>query len=110
MAQRKLIRPDLNDVREQFPATMGRRRATPHERTNAESYYYLKQMNQRTPMTLILVSGEEVQGRIEWYDRDCLKVNRDDSPNLLIMKHQIRYIFKREGPGRNGNNKRRPRN
>ena len=110
MPNRKLIRPNLSDLKDRLPKSFGQRRSVPPTDTNAENYYYLKQMNQRTPMTLILVSGEEVQGRIEWYDRDCLKVNRDDSPNLLIMKHQIRYIFKREGPGRNGNHKRRPRN
>lgn len=96
MAQRKLIRPDLTTVREQLPAGMGRRRSTPQERTHAECYYYLKQMNQKTPMTVVLVDGEVLDGWIEWYDHDCLKVNREDSPNLVVMKHQIKYLYKTE--------------
>lgn len=68
----------------------------PPETTNAENFYYLKQMNSRTPMVIVLTDGEEVRGWIEWYDRTCLKVNRDGAPNLLIQKHCIKYLFKQE--------------
>ena len=68
----------------------------PPEATNAESFYYVKQMNARTPMVIILTDGEEVRGWIEWYDRTCLKVNRENAPNLLIQKHCIKYLFKQE--------------
>jgi host factor-I protein len=109
MAQRKLIRPDLAEVRDQLPVGMGRRKPSPQERTNAESYYYLKQMSQKTPMRVVLVDGEALDGWIEWYDRDCLKVNREGEPNLLVMKHQIKYMYKcettRNGNGRSRNGK-----
>lgn len=68
----------------------------PPEVTNAENFYYLKQMSSRTPMVIILTDGEEVRGWIEWYDRTCLKVNREGAPNLLIQKHCIKYLFKQE--------------
>ena len=106
MAQRKLIRPDLTEVREQFPIGLGRRKSSPQERTNAEAYYYIKQMNQRTAMSVVLVDGEEIEGWIEWYDKDCIKLNRQDKPNLLVMKHQIKYISK-QSTGRNGNGRRK---
>ena len=54
---------------------------------------YLKQMSSKTPMVVKLVDGEEVLGVIEWYDKDCIKVNRDANPNLLILKHVIKYIY-----------------
>ena len=38
--------------------------------------------------------GEEVQGIIEWYDRNCIKVNRSSASTLLIYKPSIRYIYK----------------
>jgi sRNA-binding regulator protein Hfq len=38
--------------------------------------------------------GEEVQGFIEWYDRNCIKVNRGSASPLLIYKPSIRYIYK----------------
>ena len=71
-------------------------KTTPPESTNAENFYYLKQMNSKTPMVIILTDGEEVRGWIEWYDKTCLKVNREGAPNLLIQKHCIKYLFKQE--------------
>jgi sRNA-binding regulator protein Hfq len=73
-----------------------RRRAVPPEATNAEAFYYLKQMNTQTPMVVELDNGEKIHGCIEWYDRTCLKVNRTDGPNLLLFKHAIRYLYKQE--------------
>jgi host factor-I protein len=71
-------------------------RVAPPETTNAENFYYLKQMNSRTPMVIVMTDGEEVRGWIEWYDKNCLKVNRDGAPNLLIQKHCIKYLFKQD--------------
>ncbi len=71
-------------------------RPAPPDVTNAENFYYLKQMNAKTPMVVVLTDGEEVRGCIEWYDRTCLKVNREKGPNLLIQKHCIKYVFKQE--------------
>jgi host factor-I protein len=71
-------------------------KATPPDTTNAENFYYLKQMNSKTPMVIIMTDGEEIRGCIEWYDKTSLKVNRDGAPNLLIQKHWIKYLFKQE--------------
>ncbi len=96
MVNRKLIRPSLSDMKEQPPAKYieGQRKKVPPEGTNAEQYYYLKQMSSKTPMVVKLVDGEEIFGMIEWYDKHCIKVNRDSEPNLLIPKHVIKYIYK----------------
>ena len=74
-------------------------KAAPPEVTHAENFYYLKQMSSKTPMVVVLTDGEEIHGCIEWYDRTCLKVNRDGAPNLLIQKHCIKYLFKAEELG-----------
>jgi host factor-I protein len=71
-------------------------RPAPPEATNAENFYYIKQMSSKTPMVILLTDGEEVHGCIEWYDRSCLKVNREGAPNLLIQKHCIKYVFKED--------------
>ena len=47
-------------------------------------------------MVIALTDGEEIEGTIEWYDRDALKVNRTDAPNVLLLKHNIKYMFKAE--------------
>lgn len=72
-----------------------RRKAHPPFDTHAENYYYLKQMNKKTPMAIVLEDGEVVQGYIEWYDRNCIKLNREDAPNLLIYKSRIKYLYKK---------------
>jgi len=77
-----------------------RRKQVPPDSTSAEAFYYVKQMNARTPMVVVLDNGERLRGHIEWYDRNCIKVNRDDAPNMLVFKHAIKYLFKQEEEGR----------
>ncbi len=79
----------------------GGRKTPPPEQTNAENFYYQKQMQSRTPMVIVLQDGEEVHGMIEWYDKTCIKVVREDGePNLMIYKPAIKYMFKEEERGR----------
>lgn len=73
-----------------------RRKIAPPEQTNAESFYYLKQMQSKTPMVIVLQNDEKLRGIIEWYDKHCLKINRIKEPNLLVPKHNIKYIYKQE--------------
>ena len=71
------------------------KKATPPDQTNAENFYYLKQMQSKTPMHIVLKDGEVLQGVIEWYDKCCLKVNRTDGePNILLYKPAIKYMYK----------------
>ncbi len=51
-------------------------------------------MQSRTPVTVVLTDGEMLNGTVEWYDRDCIKLTRYGSPNLLIYKHSIKYLYK----------------
>lgn len=103
---RKLIRPNLSELAERYPTrSFQQRKQVPPEQTNAESYYYLKQMAAKTPMVVILNDGEEVRGCIEWYDKHCLKVNRERGPNLLIPKSSIKYLFKASDSDLRGGNR-----
>ena len=54
----------------------------------------MKQMQAKTPMVFVMKDGETLEGVIEWYDKTCLKVNRDGHPNLLIFKPNIKYMYK----------------
>jgi host factor-I protein len=75
------------------------RKTAPTEQTNAENFYYQKQMQSKTPMVVVLRDGEEVHGYIEWYDKHCIKLNRSGAANLMIYKPAIKYMFKE---GENG--------
>jgi sRNA-binding regulator protein Hfq len=113
-ANRKLIRPSLNHSNHSGPShppqnlgerreraerpqersNGGPRKVAPPEQTNAENFYYQKQMQSKTPMVIVLADGEEVRGVIEWYDRACIKVNRVGAPNVLVYKSSIKYAYK----------------
>ena len=71
-----------------------KKRVPPPNETNAEIFYYKKQIDAHTPMVIVLLDGEEIEGTIEWYDRGALKVNRKGAPNLLVLKRNIKYIYK----------------
>ena len=92
---RKLIRPSLNEMKDQISRrTSHQKKAAPPDQTNAENFYYMKQMQAKTPMVFVLKDGETLEGVIEWYDKICLKVNRDGQPNLLLFKPNIKYMYK----------------
>jgi len=93
---RKLIRPNLREVKEKLVREPQRKKSHPSYDTFAENYYYLKQMNKKTHMSIVFRDGEKVDGYIEWYDRNCIKLTRDDAPNLLVYKRDIKYIYKLE--------------
>jgi len=85
-------------------AALGRKKI-PQSETNAEIFYYKKQMDAHTLMVIVLTDGEEVEGTIEWYDRSALKINRRGAPNIMLLKHNIKYMFKaedRDGGGGGG--------
>ncbi|HTW57058.1 MAG TPA: RNA chaperone Hfq [Terriglobales bacterium] len=77
------------------PMGAGGKKPAPPEQTNAENFYYQKQMQSRTPMVIVLRDGEQIHGIIEWYDKNCIKVNRESGgPNLMIYKPAIKYMYK----------------
>ena len=84
---------ELKDQNRRPPMT---KKSTPPDQTNAEQFYYSKQMQGKTQMVVVLTDGEQLEGVIEWYDRDCLKLNREGAPNLLLFKHSIKYMYKSE--------------
>jgi sRNA-binding regulator protein Hfq len=113
---RKLIRPSLNRdqarITEAAPEQRERsaergpraserssgapaKKAAPAEQTHAENFYYQKQMQSKTPMVVVTRDGEELHGVIEWYDKNCIKLNRGSGQsNLMIYKASIRYMYK----------------
>ena len=76
------------------------KKTAPAEQTNAENFYYQKQMQTKTPMVIVLRDGEEVHGYIEWYDKHCIKLNRSGAANLMIYKPAIKNMFKEVEAGR----------
>jgi len=121
-ANRKLIRPTFNRAdhahnnhgpnhapaerrdrdrdRDRDRSAAPAKKIAPTEQTNAENFYYQKQMQTKTAMVIVLRDGEEVRGYIEWYDKHCIKLNRTGAANLMIYKPAIKYMFKEGENGR----------
>ncbi len=59
---------------------------------HAELFYLQKQIQSQTPMVIVLEDGERVDGCIEWYDRNTLKVR--GKTKTLIFKSAIKYMYK----------------
>ncbi|MFZ0271417.1 MAG: hypothetical protein WB524_25645 [Acidobacteriaceae bacterium] len=115
---RKLIRPTLPDnarrvrrfQRQEEPALIVRsasaRLFPTQESSHAEAFYLQKQVQTQTPMVLVLDDGERIEGCIEWYDRNAIKIrcsslspfrvnNRSESGmRMLIYKSSIKYLYK----------------
>jgi host factor-I protein len=106
---RKLIRPPLNNSKDSYNSQssaavsqQNRKKPAPPDQTHAENFYFLKQMQARTPIVVVLTDGELLNGVVEWYDRDCIKLTRNGSPNLMIYKHSIKYLYKAGEEAANG--------
>jgi sRNA-binding regulator protein Hfq len=108
MVNRRMFRPGFPDIKEPLPPRNPQpshnsghnggpapsKKPAPPEITHAENFYWIKQMQSRTPMAVVLEDGETLHGIVEWYDRDCIKLTRQGNPNLMIFKRTIKYVYK----------------
>jgi len=102
MVNRRMYRPGFAEMKDPTPprpshgnnGPVPSKKPAPPEMTHAENFYWVKQMQGRTPMVVVLSNGEELRGAVEWYDRDCIKLTRTGAPNLMIFKRYIKYVYK----------------
>lgn len=82
------------------PHTAGRERVnvplekSPGDAAQAEIFYLQKQVQTQTVMVIQLEDGERIEGKIEWYDRDAIKICTKSRQRVLVYKSAIKYIFK----------------
>lgn len=62
------------------------------QQRQAELFYLQKQIQSQTPMVIVLEDGERIEGQIEWYDRNSLKVR--GRSKTLVYKSAIKYMYK----------------
>jgi len=67
-------------------------KSPPPESTNEEAAHLKSLVEKKTPVSIKLVDGEVVDGWIEYYDRNMLRLTREGKPNLFIFKNQIAYV------------------
>ena len=78
-----------------------KRGKTPPPEDTFEEAAYLKLLGEKQkPVTIKLMDGEVFHGWIEYYDKNMVRLTREQGPNLFIYKHEIVYIA--EDNGRRG--------
>ena len=70
-----------------------KRGRTPPPEDTFEEAAFLKALGEKQKLVSIkLMDGQFVQGWIEYYDRNMVRLTRQGAPNLFIFKHEIMYI------------------
>lgn len=101
---RKLVRPTLParsfrnrafNLHQESPILAHQNMTSPvsnPESSHAEAFYFQKQIQTQTPIVIVLEDGEQIEGYLEWYDRNAIKVK--GSTRMLVYKTAIKYIYK----------------
>ncbi len=106
LGPRKLVRPTLPEgglsprsISSRGPSpvlahhtVLGAGASAGQESTHAEAFYFQKQVQTQTLMVFVLEDGDQIEGYIEWYDRNSIKVR--NSGRILIYKSSIKYLYK----------------
>jgi host factor-I protein len=69
-----------------------KKRTPPPDETFQEAAYLKSLGDKQKVVSLKLADGEVVRGWIEYYDKNMVRITRDNGPNLFIFKHEIVYI------------------
>ncbi len=95
---RKLIRPTREEM-EKLKKAFGTehtsevaRRRTPVNTTGKLTTYLQDCIGTQKPMTIKLRDGRELQGWIEYYDVNFIRLTMDGAPNQFIFKKDILYM------------------
>ena len=64
------------------------------EDSHAEAFYFQKQMQAQTVMVVVLENGEHIEGTLEWYDHNAIKLRNGQRRHTMIYKSGIKYLYK----------------
>jgi hypothetical protein len=68
-------------------------RRTPPPASTGKEQRYLKELKEaRTAVVAELTDGRSVEGVIEYFDRDMVKITRPEGPHFFVRKSDIRYL------------------
>jgi host factor-I protein len=69
-----------------------RGRTPPPEDTMEEATFLKGLAEKQKPVSMKLMDGQILNGWIEYYDKNMVRLTREGAPNLFIYKHEIMYI------------------
>jgi host factor-I protein len=63
------------------------------EQTFEETKYLRHLAETQTRVRVRLSDNQEVEGTVEFYDANFIRLTRDGDPNLFLFKHDIKYLY-----------------
>ena len=63
------------------------------EQTFEEIKYLRHLAETRVPVRVKLSDNQEVDGVVEFYDTNFIRITRENEPNLFLFKHDIKYLY-----------------
>jgi sRNA-binding regulator protein Hfq len=63
------------------------------EQTFEEIKYLKYLIDNEIPVRVKLSDNQEVEGQIEFYDTNFIRLTRKNGPNLFLFKHDIKYLY-----------------
>ncbi len=63
------------------------------EQTFEEIKYLKRLIDDHVPVRVRLSDNQEVEGTIEFYDVNFIRLTRESGPNLFLFKHDIKYLY-----------------
>ena len=105
---RKLVRPSIKDIAEKkadrikakrIPTTYQKRKTEEGEEDSKYPYqtfreieYYKELVEKKTKLIVTLLDGSTVEGFLEYYDKNFIRITRENLPNAFIYKSEIKYV------------------
>jgi host factor-I protein len=63
------------------------------EQTFEEPKYLRRLAESGTRVRVKLADNQELEGKIEFYDEQFIRLTREGEPNLFLYKHDIKYLY-----------------
>ncbi|MDA1316336.1 MAG: RNA chaperone Hfq [Acidobacteria bacterium] len=70
----------------------------PPDETFQEAACLKRLVEERIPIVVRLRTNEEFAGVLEYYDANFIRLTRNQTPNLFIYKHEIKYMREQPEP------------
>jgi len=105
---RKLVRPSIKEIAEKktdrikakrIPTTHRKRKVEEGEEDSKYPYqtfreieYYQELVEKKTNLIVTFMDGSTVEGFLEYFDKNFIRITQKNLPNAFIYKSEIKYL------------------
>lgn len=63
------------------------------DHTFQEARYLRHLVDEQTPIRVRMTGNEEVEGTVEFFDQNFIRLTRIGAPNLFLFKQDLKYLY-----------------